>query len=134
MVRSRGRYIQPHFGSAALISHLASFWESPLYEPLQISARSSAVYPYRAKLIAESQIERRASTDTAGRTLTYSTSATSKGGGSVSITATTGAFTYTPTTAQRQAATGSTIDTFTVTASNGVRTTTQTVTVAVAPA
>ena len=72
-------------------------------------------------------------TDTAGRTLTYSTSATSTGGAALSINAATGAFTYTPTQAQRQAATGSTTDTFTVTADNGVRSITQTITVTVDP-
>jgi YVTN family beta-propeller protein/VCBS repeat-containing protein len=70
-------------------------------------------------------------TDTAGRTLTYSTLATSTGGGSVTVNPTTGVYTYTPTQSQRQAATGSTTDTFTVMANNGVRTTSQTVTVAV---
>jgi VCBS repeat-containing protein len=72
-------------------------------------------------------------TDTAGRTLAYSSSATSMGGGTVSINATSGAFTYTPTSAQRQTAISTTTDTFTITANNGVRTTAQTVTVAVDP-
>jgi phage tail-like protein len=72
-------------------------------------------------------------TDIAGRTLTYSTETISTGGGTVAIDAATGAFVYTPTQVQRQVATGSTTDTFTVTASNGVRTTTQTVTVTVDP-
>jgi YVTN family beta-propeller protein/VCBS repeat-containing protein len=69
--------------------------------------------------------------DPAGRTLSYSALATSTGGGAVSVNATTGAFTYTPTQAQRQAATGSTTDTFTITASNGVNNTAQLVTVPV---
>ena len=73
-------------------------------------------------------------TDTAGRTLTYSTDATSTGGAALSINAATGAFTYTPTQTQRQAAIWSTTDTFTVTASNGVRSITQTITVNVEPA
>jgi two-component system chemotaxis response regulator CheY len=73
-------------------------------------------------------------TDTAGRTLTYSTGATSTGGAALSINAATGAFTYTPTQTQRQAAIWSTTDTFTVTASNGVRSITQTITVIVEPA
>lgn len=72
-------------------------------------------------------------TDTAGRTLTYSTTGSSDGGGTVSVNPSTGAFTYIPTQAQRQAATESTTDTFTITADNGVRTTSQTVTVAVDP-
>jgi len=70
-------------------------------------------------------------TDPAGRTLSYSSLATSAGGGTVSVNATTGAFTYTPTQAQRQAATGSTTDTFTITANNGVNSTPQLVTVSV---
>jgi VCBS repeat-containing protein len=73
-------------------------------------------------------------TDPAGRTLTYATAGTSTGGGTVSINSATGAFTYTPTAAQRAAATGSTTDTFTITASNGVNTKNQVVTVSVAPA
>ena len=72
-------------------------------------------------------------TDTAGRGLTYSGPATSTGGGTVSIDPTTGAFTYTPTAVQRQTATDTTTDTFTVSADNGVRTTAQTVTVTVEP-
>ena len=77
-------------------------------------------------------------TDTAGRTLSYSLGAgglgaTSTGGGAVSVNAATGAFTYTPTLAQRQGAGGSTTDTFTVTANNGVRTATQTIIVTVQP-
>ncbi|MGI9162754.1 MAG: Ig-like domain-containing protein [Mycobacterium sp.] len=71
--------------------------------------------------------------DTAGRTLTFSSGATSAGGGAVSINAATGVFVYTPTQSQRRAATGSTTDTFTVTAGNGVRTATQTITVTVDP-
>ena len=71
-------------------------------------------------------------TDPAGRTLSYSAPATSTGGGTISINAATGAYTYTPTAAQRAAATGSTTDTFVITASNGINTTTQTVTVSVA--
>jgi hypothetical protein len=70
-------------------------------------------------------------TDPAGRTLSYSTTGTSTGGGTVSVDASTGAFTYTPTQAQRQAVTGSTTDTFTITASNGVNSATKTVTVSV---
>jgi VCBS repeat-containing protein len=58
---------------------------------------------------------------------------TSTGGGIFSVNATTGAFTYTPTTAQRQAATGSTTDTVTITASNGVTSAAKTITVAVQP-
>jgi YVTN family beta-propeller protein/VCBS repeat-containing protein len=73
-------------------------------------------------------------TDTAGRTLTYSSTGTSTGGGAVAVDAATGAFTYTPTQAQRQAATGSTTDTFTITADNGVNTAAKTVTVSVAKA
>ncbi|GAA2790544.1 beta-propeller fold lactonase family protein [Mycolicibacterium pallens] len=73
-------------------------------------------------------------TDTAGRTLTYSTPATSSGGGTVSIDTDTGAYAYTPTQAQRQTATSTTIDTFTVTAFNGVRSSSETVTVPVLPA
>jgi VCBS repeat-containing protein len=72
-------------------------------------------------------------TDTAGRAVSYSSQATSTGGGAVSVNAATGAFVYTPTQAQRQAAGGSTTDTFTVTANNGVRTATQTITVTVQP-
>ncbi|MBU3751434.1 MAG: hypothetical protein FGM52_13505, partial [Mycobacterium sp.] len=56
---------------------------------------------------------------------------TSTGGGKVTINSTTGAFTYVPTTAQRQSAGTTPTDTFTVTASNGVRTATQTITVPV---
>lgn len=70
-------------------------------------------------------------TDTAGRSLTFSAPSTSTGGGAVSVNAATGEFTYTPTAAQYRSATGSTTDTFTVTASNGVRSTSQTVTVKV---
>jgi thioredoxin len=72
-------------------------------------------------------------TDTAGRTLTYSAPTTSAGGATVSINAATGAFVYTPTLGQRQSASFGTIDTFTVTASNGVRSTTQGITVFVRP-
>ncbi|WP_445165919.1 VCBS domain-containing protein [Mycolicibacterium sp. Dal123E01] len=68
-------------------------------------------------------------TDTAGRTLTYSTSATSTGGGTVTLDTTSGDFTYTPTEAQRQAAGLDTTDTITITSSNGVRSATQTITV-----
>lgn len=59
-------------------------------------------------------------TDPAGRTLTYSTPGTSTGGGSVEIDATTGIYTYTSTSTQRREATPETVDTFTVTANNGV--------------
>ena len=72
-------------------------------------------------------------TDTAGRALAYSVTPTSTGGGAVSIDPTTGAYTYTPSAGQRRSATSSTTDTFTITATNGVRTTTQTITVAVDP-
>lgn len=72
-------------------------------------------------------------TDTAGRTLSYSGGARSAGGGSVHIDQTTGAFTYTPTDAQREAATETPTDTFSVIASNGVRSASQTITVVVAP-
>jgi uncharacterized protein YjbI with pentapeptide repeats len=71
-------------------------------------------------------------TDPAGRTLTFSTTGTSAGGGSVSVDPVTGAFTYTPTQAQRQAATSNTTDTFIITASNGANSADQTVTVALA--
>ena len=70
-------------------------------------------------------------TDTAGRTLSYSTPTTTTAGGSVTLNTKTGAYTYTPTQEQRQAATLTTTDTFTVTASNGIRTSTQTITVPV---
>ncbi|MCB1291671.1 MAG: VCBS domain-containing protein [Mycobacterium sp.] len=72
-------------------------------------------------------------TDTAGRTLTYSTPATSSGGGTVSLDAATGVFTYTPTDAQRQDATDTTTDTFVVTATNGVRSAVKTISVVVVP-
>jgi YVTN family beta-propeller protein/VCBS repeat-containing protein len=72
-------------------------------------------------------------TDTAGRTLTYSGSGTSTGGGTVGIDSTTGAFTYTPTPSQRLAASLPTIDSFTVTATNGLRSATRTITVEVDP-
>ena len=68
-------------------------------------------------------------TDPAGQTLTYTAPATTTGGGSVSINTSTGAFTYNPTQAQRQSAGPNTVDTVTVTASNGVYTSTDTVTV-----
>lgn len=73
--------------------------------------------------------------DTAGRSLTYSAPATSSGGGTVSIDPGTGAFTYTPSLAARNASatTGANVDTFTVTATNGVRSTTETVAVPVVP-
>jgi len=71
--------------------------------------------------------------DESGRTLTYSTPATTSGGGAVTIDPATGNFVYTPTKAQRQAAGLATTDTFTVTADNGVRTSTQLITVAVDP-
>ena len=70
-------------------------------------------------------------TDPASRTLTYSTTGISNGGGTVTVDSGTGTYIYTPTQTQRQNATGSTTDTFTLTASNGVRTTDQTVTVTV---
>jgi len=70
-------------------------------------------------------------TDTAGRTLSYSTPTTTTAGGSVTLNTKTGAYTYTPTQEQREAATLTTTDTFTVTASNGIRTSTQTITVPV---
>jgi uncharacterized protein YjbI with pentapeptide repeats len=70
--------------------------------------------------------------DPAGRTLTFSATGTSAGGGSVSVDPVTGAFTYTPTQAQRQAATSNTTDTFIITASNGANSADQTVTVALA--
>jgi len=73
-------------------------------------------------------------TDTAGRTLTYSTPTTTTGGGTVSINPTTGAFIYTPSWGQRLNATtdpGSMTDDFTITAINGVRAATQTVTLTV---
>jgi VCBS repeat-containing protein len=62
---------------------------------------------------------------------TFSGSSTSTGGGTVVINASTSEFTYTPTRAQRLKATGSTTDTFTITASNGVNTAAQTITVPV---
>ena len=68
-------------------------------------------------------------TDTAGRTLAYSTPTLSTAGGTVSLDTSTGAYSYTPTQAQRQAATLTTTDAFTVTASNGVDSATETVTV-----
>ena len=68
-------------------------------------------------------------TDTAGRSLTYSVVTTSTGGGTVSIDAATGQFTYTPTHAQRLS--DVIADTFTVTASNGLRAAAETVTVTV---
>jgi VCBS repeat-containing protein len=71
-------------------------------------------------------------TDPAGRTLSYTTTGASTGGGTVSIDAATGAFTFTPSAAQRAVATANTTDSFTITASNGVNTREQTVTVAVA--
>jgi hypothetical protein len=71
-------------------------------------------------------------TDPAGRTLTYSTTGTSTGGGAVSIDAATGAFIFTPTADQRAVATADTTDAFTITASNGVNTREQTVSVTVA--
>ena len=71
-------------------------------------------------------------TDPAGRTLTFSATGTSAGGGTVSVDPVTGEFTYTPTQAQRQTATSNTTDTFTITASNGTNSTDQTITVAVA--
>ena len=52
----------------------------------------------------------------------------------VGVDSGTGAFTFTPTAGQRAAATGSTTDTFTITASNGVNSTGAVVTVVVAPA
>jgi len=66
--------------------------------------------------------------------LTFTTPATSAGGATVSVNATTGAFSYTPTQAQRQTAGLTTTDTFTITATNsrGV-TTSQIVTVPVDP-
>ena len=72
-------------------------------------------------------------TDTAGRTLTYSAPTLSTGGGTVSINASTGAYTYTPTHGQRQVSTATTTDTFTVIASNGVRSASETVTTPVDP-
>ena len=70
--------------------------------------------------------------DPVGRTLIYTTPGTSTGGGTVTVNASTGAFEFIPTAAQRLAATGSTTDTFTITASNGVNTTDEVVTVSVA--
>jgi hypothetical protein len=72
-------------------------------------------------------------TETAGRALTYTAPRTSTGGGVVRVDATTGAFVYLPTLARRGAATDTTTDTFTITASNGLTTATQTVTVPVLP-
>ena len=72
-------------------------------------------------------------TDTVGRTLTYTAGPTSSGGGAVSVNSGTGAFSYTPTQDQRQIAGQDTTDTFTVTASNGLRTATQTIAVKVDP-
>lgn len=74
-------------------------------------------------------------TDPVGRTLSYSAATTSTAGGTVSIDAITGAFTYTPSLAARNASatTGVNVDTFTVTANNGVRSATETVAVAVVP-
>jgi hypothetical protein len=69
-------------------------------------------------------------TDPAGRALTHT--GTSTNGGTVSVNAATGAFTFTPAVAQR--APWSTIDRFTITASNGVNSTDQEVTVTVAAA
>lgn len=71
-------------------------------------------------------------TDTAGRALSYSTPASSAGGGSLVIDGATGVFTFIPTAAQRLADVGT--DTFTVTASNGVRSVSTTVTVPVGSA
>lgn len=68
-------------------------------------------------------------TDPAGRALTYSTSGTSDGGGTVTVDANTGDYTYIPTESMRRNATPSTTDTFTITASNGVNSTTQTITI-----
>jgi VCBS repeat-containing protein len=68
-------------------------------------------------------------TDTAGRALSYSAPVSSAGGGSLVIDSATGVFIYTPTAAQRLADVGT--DTFTVTASNGVRSVATTVTVPV---
>ncbi len=70
-------------------------------------------------------------TDTAGRALTFGAPTTSSGGATVSLDASTGAYTYIPTQAQRQAATATTTDVFTVTASNGVRSASEAVTVPV---
>jgi hypothetical protein len=69
-------------------------------------------------------------TDIAGRTLTYTAPANSdRGGGSVSINPTTGAFTYTPTTNQILNNTSKTPDSFTVIASDGLVTATQSITI-----
>lgn len=72
-------------------------------------------------------------TEPVGRALTYTAPSSSAGGGTVSINASTGDFTYTPTQGQRQNAGQNTTDTFTVTASNGLRTVTQTISVPVNP-
>jgi hypothetical protein len=69
-------------------------------------------------------------TDPAGRALTHT--GTSTNGRAVSVNAANGVFTFTPTAGQR--APWSTIDRFTITASNGVNSTDQEVTVTVAPA
>jgi len=71
-------------------------------------------------------------TDPAGRTLSYSTTSASVGGGTVGVDAATGAYIFTPTAAQRAAATANTTDTFIITAFNGVNSTGQVVTVTVA--
>ncbi len=74
-------------------------------------------------------------TDTVGRSVTYSAPTTSTAGGTVIINPTTGAFTYTPSLAARNASatTGANIDTFTVTANNGIRNATETVAVTIVP-
>jgi VCBS repeat-containing protein len=66
-----------------------------------------------------------------GAVLIYSVPLRTSGGGTVSVNSRTGVFTYTPTAAQRKAATGTTTDTFTVTASIGANQATETVTVPV---
>lgn len=73
--------------------------------------------------------------DTAGRTLTYSASPVTPGGGAVEVNSETGAYTFTPSRSQRLSGVGyaTSTDTFVMTISNGVRTVTQPVTVLVTP-
>ena len=71
-------------------------------------------------------------TDPAGGTLTYGSPVSSTGGGTVVVDGS-GTYTYTPSMRQRLTATGTTTDSFTVTASNGVHTASEAVTVPVAP-
>ena len=63
----------------------------------------------------------------------YQLSVTTTGGGTVSISPTTGSFTYTPTRGQRQAVQGYANDSFAVTASNGVNKATAIISVEIDP-